>query len=743
MGEVVLSVLLTLSAALASTPAPPAAILQQVLAEIPNEARLQALHWDGRRVWISGDGLTSLTEDGRRPTTAWPVPAGDALTPEILSGSSMSPPLMSRMDSFVMGLAAPPLQVDPSAPLVLQAADVWLDTPDYAASLVHIRGMAHSAKSLRRLEQVASLSPCLRDVKVHPHDQDRLPIAFTLTARSLGDLRSTSCAPTTTATATPAELEMTGSWSDVWTALSAPSPAPVDTLSMWANDDQITVKVSYFGHAGSESGKDAKAIANHIGTPTDSLLADAKLLPPLSPDTLGYDILGGDAPRGVATEDSQIQLVEDHKTRLHEVMGVLDSTMVDLQGVRLQEVRQSHRQVAELVFDIRMTGPEAQIEANLKELVLPGVSVVPLRADEVRLPPTDGKLPEGAETLDATLIVSVPVLPGAPRSPTWQATALPVAPPRDLFSRGPGWQAKKASLDELIADKSAPLRPKAWHIAYLGHIGTAVPRGLVQTPDGEVLVVRTGDPLGDAWAKVNDLDDEGLELRLEYEQIDGTEIRREVDLPAPALPPDEAPAPSASIAQIDADALASLRSRFPDAKPINLDLVDIELAALFELFTEAGTPVTFAGDLGTDLPTVSIQSMDRGVGDVLAELQVVLLDHGLVFDEARVLRRDAATASELRSSLLAGASVSTSSLPPAPLKMAAQGEFRVHISPSDPLDVLRLLKVAHTAVGPDLQIHLHADDLSTADMLGAIDARLSAAGWQLAVTEDSVLMLKK
>lgn len=745
-----LCLVLSLSTALAAPP--PAALVMQVIDELPDDYRLHTLHWDGRRVWVSGEGLRMLTEDGQQVLTGWPVKADSSLGIDILAGPGFSTAEMPRQDAIVLGLSAPGLQVDHSAPLVLEAADVWLDEPDYAADLVHIRGLADSARALRRLEQVAALSPCLADSRVSPHELERLPIAFTLTARSMGDLRSPDCAPNPTPTAVfmpkpgvnvdDGVLELRASWPEVWGLLSEADGVPLDSFTIRADGDALVVRLKHFEHHGAPSSKDRKALDKHVGRPTEALVAQAKQLPPHAPDTLAYDMLGGDAPRGASLDTLQTRLVDEHRQRLHEALSVLDSTMVDLQAFRLYEVRQTHRQVAELVFDIRLLGPEDQIEANLKELELPGVELVEFRPEDARLPAFVGDLPPGAHTFEGSLTVSVPVLPGAPRAATWADVALPTEAPANPFARGPAWDARKAEIDELLSKKDPLLLPKAWHIEYLGHLGTAMPRGLVRMPDGTVRMVRQGDRIGDAWAPVIHLGDTALQLRLEYTQLDGNDVRREVELPAAPHPPDEAPVPSTHLATLDGAALVELRGRFPDGNALNIDIIDAELAAVLHLFSLQGVPTTIDESL-RELPAVTMHGANRSVGDLLTELQVVLLDHGLVFDDALVLRHNPTAARALRDSLLAGDKVSVGALPEGPLVQAPSRGVRVHLAPVAPVDLMRLLKVAHLSTTVDVSVSFSDEEATPAQLLAALDARLDAAGWQLVVTENSVLVLKR
>lgn len=749
-----LPLVLTLSTALAAEAPPAAALVLQVIEELPADAHLHMLHWDGRRVWVNGSGLTVLTDDGAKPGLSWPTPDTRSLGLDILASPTFSTAEMSRQDAFVMGLSAPPLSVDERAPLVLQAEDVWLDEPDYAAGLVHVRGLADSAKALRRMERVAALSPCLADSRVSPHELERLPIAFTLTARSLGDLRSAGCAPSTIPVTAPAAdpslsgltitgdtTQLQGSWDSVWRLLSQSGGAPIDTFTIRTKGDELVLELTHFTHPGAASGKDAKVIAKHAGTPTEALRNTAQALPPLSPDTLGYDMIGADAPRSGTAAEIQATLVDEHKQRLHEALSVLDSTMVDLQALQLRELRQNHRQIAELVFDLRLTGEQAQIDANLKELNIPGVTMTALRPDEVRLPPIAGG---DDHSHDAEVVVSVPVLSSAPRSPTWSARQLPAEAPRNPFISGPGWTAKKAEIDAVMVKKNPLLRPKAWHIEYLGHIGTAMPRGLVRLPNGTVHVVRQGDQLGDAWAPIVHFGDSGLQLRLQYTLLDGNDVSREVELPAAPHPTDPVPMPSKALATLDADALAGLRDRFPDGASIDIALTNAPLSAVLERLASEGVEVSL-GDGLTDLPPVSMQATQRLTGDLLTELQVALLDHGLLFDDALVLRSDPAGATALRAGLFTGETLAITELPEGPLAQAPKRAVRMHVGPATPLQLMQLMRVGHLSTSALDSVHLSDDDMSVSQMLAALDAHLQAAGKQLVVapTLSSVLVVAK
>ena len=739
-----LPLVLTLSTALAADAPPPAALLLQVIDELPDDAQLQTLHWDGRRVWINGTALTRLTDDGVKPGIDWPSPASRSLGLDILASPTFSTAQMPRQDAFVMALSAPPLAVDASAPLVLQAEDIWLDEPDYAAGLVHVRGLADSSKALRRLERLAALSPCLADSRVSPHELERLPIAFTLTARSLGDLRSQECAPRTTGVAAPPAdaslsglttidaqtIQLQGAWDSVWQLLSQSGGAPIDTFSIRTEGDELVVQLKYFTSPASTSGKDTKAIEKHVGTPNERLLSAASALPTMYPDTLGYDMLGATAPRSGVIAEVQAALVDEHKQHLHKALSVLDSTMVDLQALKLRELRQNHRQVVELVFDLRLVGDQSQIDANLRELEIPSVRMVPLRSDEVRLPPIDNA---DANSHDVELVVSVPVMPGAPRSPSWSARELPAEAPRNPFSQGPAWATKKAELDAAMGKLDPLLRPKARHIAYLGHIGTAMPRGLVALPDGSVHVVRQGDKLGDAWAPITHFGDAGLQLRLQYTLLDGNDVSRDVELPAAPHPPEEAPTPSKALATLQPEPLAELRARFPDGDPIDIDMADASLEAVIAHITSTGVDVRLADGLA-QLPRVSVQATEVPVGDLLTQLQVVLFDHGLVFDGELVLRSDPEAAKRARAALFTGGELPITELPQGPLSQAPKQAVRMHVGPATPVQLMQLMRVGHLSTSSGASVHLSEDDMSASQMLAAIDASLESTGHQLVVS---------
>ena len=83
------------------------------------------------------------------------------------------------------------------------------------------------------------------------------------------------------------------------------------------------------------------------------------------------ELVAGAGPGAVRmTRLQRTMLFDDARRHIQEAIaaGAGGWRPSALQAIQLQQIRQSHRQIVELVFELRLAGPQAQIEANLDEL---------------------------------------------------------------------------------------------------------------------------------------------------------------------------------------------------------------------------------------------------------------------------------------------------------------------------------------------------------------------------------------
>jgi|GEM_PF-6099057 len=695
---------------------PPGQVVSEVLSSLPGDVRLTSLHWDGARVWVSGDGPTRLTLDGQTRHLHWSDAPDERLADVLLAAGTVSPPEPTRQGTFVWGVepVAPP--TDWAAPLVLQGEGIWLSRAAYIGDRVTVDGAVQSADHLHTLARVAAWSPCLADVSVRPIDAlDDGMLAVRLEARALGDLRSAECAPRTApeGDSHPARLQVRGDWSTVWTALAEAPAAPVDRFTLALDGDDVVLDLHYWvdgryavgadglARARKPHRKDRRALAAHGGTPDAALSRAWRAAHPEDP-----------LPPAVARDKP-----------VHAVLQALDTALVDLRATHLAAVRTVGAETVEVDLDVSLHGrPDAPAER------LDALSGLPVTVERHTESPTH---------IHATLTVTQPVATQSPRLRRLEGELDPDTPPRSPFHTPEGWDVPSFAGDDGARFFMEPLAPfKLWHLDYRGWVGFEHPLGLVAAPDDRLVRVQAGSVVGDARAR--SLSADALTVALERPQADGTVVSRDVVLPAAAHPPDEAVAPSDQLGVVDPFELARVRGLFPDGNVINIDVAEADLAVLLDLFAREGVPVLLPPDL-TDLPPVSLYARDRSVGDLLADLQLVLLPHGLVFDETLVLMRDPERASALSEALFRSERVPLAELTDLP---ARTGAWPVHLAGVQPFDVLRMYRVQATLAPKSTpQVWVSDDALSAGELVGTLDARLAPTGHRFWVAGDGVVLV--
>jgi hypothetical protein len=129
------------------------------------------------------------------------------------------------------------------------------------------------------------------------------------------------------------------------------------------------------------------------------------------------------------------------------------------------------------------------------------------------------------------------------------------------------------------------------------------------------------------------------------------------------------------------------------------------------------------------------------VGDLLTDLQVVLLPHGLVFDETLVLMRDPARARSLSVALFGSEKVPLHSME----ELAVAPEAApLHVGGVGAFDILRLFR-SSIMMAPAQQevVFVSANRIGLADVVAALESELGTKGQSFWWTGDHLLLVDR